>query len=629
MFNINSSSVDLLDVRTPPKFKLQQKLKAQMQDSIENSHAGIAIPVDVDSLELEATTKKLSYFKYERPTTNSGLSTWILLSGQSSTTKPTTKKPVIKPILDDRNKDKPKENATVMIDTNPNRVIKPIFKKKSSVSSTTTTTSTTEQPTSKSVPRTTPKTLKETTKLTKIKASELNSAFNKKNGTTTANPVNKKTSMITTTTKSTTSKSSIAAPYRNNTRLEVKIANNSNVNSSSLPVEAKDQEVEIEVSTESKKKPAGTSKRKKNKNRRKKPGKSETGLVKPTKVNNNNAVTSQIYSYLAKEIMPTVGAGLVGLMVTAGLATYFLYPFGAARRTDTDIDRRDKGGSYYYSDQYNSGMLEEEAIGKVIAGMPSNSLLSNNYKSPSSRNSYPFNNSKYRLVDRRSNIQPQKYEGGFVKGSVENVPLGPEDYQSYKNEIDRKFVVGNVPKDVDEVTPVTVPEHGPRNMKLQKFSSSDPDLAPAYGPRNLRRRRRDLNNPQPSADFTEDPGKATEIPRKRRSGISNELDSDDLPFNVNYEETKTNTSESIDEITTIAGAYNVTEPVTVSEVTTQSSTETLHTFFNNVRYILFFKARIVLDLLRNASSSVTKYLLDVQNKVEDKYRNFIRQQEIE
>lgn len=58
-------------------------------------------------------------------------------------------------------------------------------------------------------------------------------------------------------------------------------------------------------------------------------------------------------------------------MVTAGLASYFLYPFGALRRS-YDVDRKDKDGGYYYNDYTSGGVAEEDMIGKVIAGNVNN-----------------------------------------------------------------------------------------------------------------------------------------------------------------------------------------------------------------------------------------------------------------
>lgn len=91
-------------------------------------------------------------------------------------------------------------------------------------------------------------------------------------------------------------------------------------------------------------------------------------------------MSTKIYNYLSREVMPTVGVGLVGLVVTAGLASYFFGPLGALRRSyDDALDRQDTGDSIYAinSDEYasgnpDSGQKEEEVFGKFIAGMPAN-----------------------------------------------------------------------------------------------------------------------------------------------------------------------------------------------------------------------------------------------------------------
>lgn len=98
-------------------------------------------------------------------------------------------------------------------------------------------------------------------------------------------------------------------------------------------------------STSSKKK----KKKKKNKTRRRRPTKktsatSATSTVAPeSKIGNElngtkvgqNGISTKIYNYLAREVMPSVSVGIIGLVVTAGIAGLFLYPFGggiAARR---------------------------------------------------------------------------------------------------------------------------------------------------------------------------------------------------------------------------------------------------------------------------------------------------------
>lgn len=463
--DIHTSTSDVvLEVQSPSKFK--KHINSKQPNEEDFSHAGIAIPVDEDSLEMEEVTKKIQLFEREKPTTNSGLSTWILLSGQGAST---TREPVIKKSDRDQNK----QNLTIIVTENPKRPVKPIFKKKTTVGITTT--KTTKLPnlsTKASTPSTTlanqgvkpspaknltkfqttaseattirihytlPQTHK-TTKLTKVKASELSNALKK----------------TTTTPKSTTLKKKDIAT---STIRPIVSTMEAVVNASSLPLEAKTGEVELN-NTE-KKKRKNTNKRKKNRTRKRKPQSSNsTSLAKPTKMKKEKPVGTMIYNYLSREIMPTVGVGLVGLMVTAGLASYFLYPFGiAAKRADT-VDRKDREGYYYYRDQYSGGMPEEEAIGKVIAGMPSNNLFSNDHKPKST-----YSNSKYQLVDRRS--QYHAHDQKVIKGTVENAPLTNYQTLKYNNNVDdQKFVVGNIPKQEDGITPVTVPEHGPRNFQI-------------------------------------------------------------------------------------------------------------------------------------------------------------------
>lgn len=102
--------------------------------------------------------------------------------------------------------------------------------------------------------------------------------------------------------------------------------------------------------------------------------------------------TTKIYNYLSREVMPTVGVGLVGIVVTAGLASYFFGPLGALRRSyDDAMDRQDTGDSIYAvnSEEYASGnsdngQNEEEVFGKFIAGMPANYMPKyvRNYQPP-------------------------------------------------------------------------------------------------------------------------------------------------------------------------------------------------------------------------------------------------------
>ncbi|XP_066589299.1 uncharacterized protein [Prorops nasuta] len=104
----------------------------------------------------------------------------------------------------------------------------------------------------------------------------------------------------------------------------------------------------------------------------------ESKVVPETKIATNNtktkkkqpqkAISTQIYNFLSREVMPSFGVmSLVGLGL--GLASYFLYPFGGA------INRRNyevEPNNYKYSlEEYggNYGQSEEEVLSKVYQGM--------------------------------------------------------------------------------------------------------------------------------------------------------------------------------------------------------------------------------------------------------------------
>lgn len=145
-------------------------------------------------------------------------------------------------------------------------------------------------------------------------------------------------------------------------------------------------------------------KKKKNKTRRNKPSKKTPSEAesKITSVDINavskvpggitsRPLSTRIYNYLAREVMPNVGIGVVGLMLTAGLAGLFLYPFGggiAARRTSYERPVISKYGvpgpgphrphpySHYNGPNYNhaavgmdNGQPEEAVLGQVLTGM--------------------------------------------------------------------------------------------------------------------------------------------------------------------------------------------------------------------------------------------------------------------
>ncbi|VEN50651.1 unnamed protein product [Callosobruchus maculatus] len=583
----NTTSMDVtLDVRTPPKIK--QQIKNKLPQKEENSHAGIAIPIDEESLELEEANKMMTFYKIEKPTTDSGISTWILLSGQTSQTSSGTKKPVV----DEKTK---KGDSTT---EKPPKVIKPYFKKKTTTTTTTivpststvatvTSTTTTEKATVKTTTTLLPKVVKETTKLTKVKASELSNA--KRNASTTHIPSKK---VHTTTSTTTTTTTTTVAPVTS-TKIPTTTQGNANISttnsSSALPAEAKQGELDLNKGGEKKKKTSA--KKKKNKNRRRKP---DGSLKKPSKTSVDKPIGTQLYNYLSREIMPTVGAGLVGLMITAGLAGYFLYPFGGIAKRNYDVDRKDKEGSYYYSDDYSNGILEEDAIGNIIAGMPQNTLYNNEYSKnqPSNVNNNHYQSPKYRLVDRKATIHPaqqhqQQIPEHMVKGTVESVPL--DDFHHRRPYEDQQFVVGNVPT---ELTPATVPEHGPRLFRFAGDEGLQPH-ADSGMPRSIRIRR-------------------------KRSGMSNDIDGD-LP---EENQTTTNPSPPTEE------SINTSTEITPTTPTISTSTEMLNntespisSFFDLMKDLIHIKARLGLQIIRNVTEGISKYISKVQTRLDEHYKN--------
>lgn len=125
-------------------------------------------------------------------------------------------------------------------------------------------------------------------------------------------------------------------------------------------------------------------KKKKNKNKRK-PIKTsnenaQSKIDEPlsTKLPSGRPLSTRIYNYLAREVMPSVGVGIVGLMLTAGLAGLLLYsPLGGAaiplvplRRTDNHVHGHSHGHNPgYVPPETDNSQPEEKVFGQVLSGM--------------------------------------------------------------------------------------------------------------------------------------------------------------------------------------------------------------------------------------------------------------------
>lgn len=372
------------DIRIPTKVKNQAKHKIKTRnddnEEPENSHVGVAVPVSMEELENETSVKE-----NESTTSNEGISTWVLVSNpvnsnSTVSTEPTkteeTKKqkplppknkkkqpvkPAKRPVIASTNKSDliaggsainenvyNKIKDTVLSNVQKNKT--PATPRTTTVKSTTTTTTTTEAPTTNKEETKEPEKAPSQTKVTKPKK--------KKN----------KNKVRSTTTEE---------PYISDSAL--------------LPMEAKGPEIELEVSTPpvTTKKPKRSSTKKKTKTKKRKTTKpkpeeastsiaeiktgNKTKSAKPAKKPQPPvAITSQLYNYLSREVMPSVGVGVLGLASIVGIASYFLYPFSTPVRRTFEVDKRDdlyKNNAEDYANEGN-GQAEEDMLGTVLAGMP-------------------------------------------------------------------------------------------------------------------------------------------------------------------------------------------------------------------------------------------------------------------
>ncbi|XP_013145728.1 PREDICTED: uncharacterized protein LOC106108920 [Papilio polytes] len=377
----------VIDTRIPPKLKsqLKHRIKTRNDDGdepIENFHTGIAVPVTMEELESENTVTDVVS---ESSTPNEGISTWILLNNPSnkenpsSTTEPTKieDQPKKQKPANTKNKNKRPQNNKVpkrpiigstnksdliaggsAINENvynkiKDTVLSNVQKNKNTVQRTTTTTTqltTTDTPTTKR-------------EATKAPSSAVSVAK------VTSKPAKKK----------------------NKNKVKVSTSAPEVSESALLPMEAKEQEIEIEVSTPvtTTKKPKRSSTRKKSKTKKRKTTKpktdsttavttelktaNKTKSTKQPKPATNGPITSQIYNYFSREVMPSVGVGVIGLASLVGIASYFLYPFASPVRRTFEVDKKDdiyKHNAEEYGSEGN-GQAEEEMLGTVLAGMPS------------------------------------------------------------------------------------------------------------------------------------------------------------------------------------------------------------------------------------------------------------------
>ncbi len=207
----------------------------------------------------------------------------------------------------------------------------------------------------------------------------------------------------------------------------------------------------IEITTKRTVSTSGKKKKKKNKNKKrrrpvKKPAKIQSKISEDDNSTSklpgalpSRPLSTRIYNYLAREVMPNVGVGLVGLMLTAGLAGLLLYPFGGAVPIRRNYEKPHPAynlNDYPPVGEVDNAQPEESVLSQVLAGM-SNSMNQYSreqpdmlYKTPPKYKPGKFDNpstftyhkdSKY--TTERGINDPVKYSelGDVVSGPHESV----------------------------------------------------------------------------------------------------------------------------------------------------------------------------------------------------------------
>ncbi|KAL0266749.1 UNVERIFIED_CONTAM: hypothetical protein PYX00_009205 [Menopon gallinae] len=236
------------------------------------------------------------------------------------------------------------------------------------------------------------------------------------------------------------------------------------------------------VESTTKKKKNGTKKKKKNKNRRRKPVNGTTTQIEQKNVSKNPKeppVGAQLYNFLSREIMPTVGLGLVGVLVTAGLAGLLGYnPFVSGNlpvRRTYELHHGYSPNNYYsYNSEYNDGGQSEEALFReVLSGMPEGSR----YGLSNTENSYPESqiyNSQDQVYDAMKSQTDKKYQS--------NDGTGQYQYPDAKNEEETSNYDGSYSQDYSNTyaTAYDSPDMLKTRDNSNKYPMYDREVSASY-----------------------------------------------------------------------------------------------------------------------------------------------------
>ncbi|XP_037049605.1 uncharacterized protein LOC119083898 [Bradysia coprophila] len=348
----------------------------------EKRHLGVAVPVTMEEIEKELASQSSLR---ETSTSKDGISTWILLSGTSPTAAPEMSRSgaenqKVDKIAKIRDNSKAPNKAAVK-SSQANNKIKPKPKTTTPLPST-------------------------------INNSELNTSkidILPEPVPLTQTPILKPKKKQTTTTITTTPQTPEEVTVTDITGDMISTTKETPV--PFLVLEPKDADFDLPQDRSpgktTTKKPKRNNNKTKKKNNKKPNNNSHLNDIKnSTKTaikKKENPIGTKIYNYLSREMMPAVG--LLGLVLTAGLAGYFVGPFGALRRSYDVADRKDD--LYYYNNEEyagTDGQYEEEVFGKVIAGMP----LNTNY-----RNNVRYNHQRPNYYHQSPSKYPQQYNNRY------------------------------------------------------------------------------------------------------------------------------------------------------------------------------------------------------------------------
>lgn len=638
------------------------------------SHAGVAEPLSEEEYHKELnkpTDRVRNRLQPSTTTPREGLSTWVLLSESNSPTSTESKKEIVNTTKRPFTTTTTRRPAT----TSARKPMTTVRRRTTTNTRASTVTEEKKEKINKFMTRIKvaegPKPKLEDTSVTITKKPKKPFAPTTRRTTTTT------PAPTTTTTELTMTESPLATTATDDLNSD----NNEVETATFLILEPKDAMFDLpedrSPSRVTKKKPsrkptAAAATKKKPASKKKKPEEKDAGLkpsVKKPPVK-NQPMTAQIMNYLSREVMPTVGVGLVGLIFTAGLASFFLgSPLTAAlRRSDEATNRKDDIYYSNYEDYATSdGQNEEEVFGKLIAGMPDRSYYRNTLRR---RVSQPA-----RTGHQYGNYHVQSYSGNkYPQISYRNRPAypgTPEMYANYNRQGQAKshneFYYNTPPSfNTKQSSPVyaapesttastTTTTHGPLTSAepvseemIEDLSEQDHELLPnpaAYTAEHSPEHHAQYvvgsvyHQDNSMIDIITSAPVPEHGPRRRKRDVTvaseeNEIDNEiDNEISVNDEkkpdDISTTTSASSPLTTTETVGIDTFIPTTEGEKGEAGSTpvnERPISWSDLIRDTVEMKLVVGINLLQHVTSQFQRYLNGMQHRVEEHFNHTVVQQ---